>query len=255
MPNTSIERRPEWLVKRLPAHVETPVPGLLEDLHLNTVCRSARCPNLSECWARRTATFMILGEACTRDCRFCAVWHASTGLGTDREPEPVSETEPARVAEAARRLGLRFVVVTSVTRDDLPDGGAAHFANAIIRLRESNPTLKIEVLAPDFKGSPDSIKILAVARPDIVNHNLETVPLLYPIVRPGAIYKRSLRLLKQVKELDEHINFTLKVRFRKSDDIRRFFHKTSDSGNTRKVIIVLGSNPYFLMGAGSSVAT
>ncbi|MHC4503349.1 MAG: radical SAM protein, partial [Planctomycetota bacterium] len=132
--------RPKWLVKRLPAHAGSPVPGLLDDLKLATVCRSAKCPNLAECWARKTATLMILGARCTRDCGFCAVTHG--------EPAPVDPGEPARVAEAARRLGLGYVVVTSVTRDDLPDGGAAHFA-ATVRAIHGNGA-RAEVLVPDF---------------------------------------------------------------------------------------------------------
>ncbi len=187
--------RPRWLVKRLPARFETPVPGLLEDLHLNTVCRSARCPNLSECWAKRTATFMILGETCTRDCRFCAITHASTGLGTGGKPEPVSETEPARVAEAARRLGLRFVVVTSVTRDDLPDGGAAQFAATVRAIHETGA--KAEVLVPDFNGRASDVHTVIDSAPEVFGHNVETVPRLYPTVRPGADYARSLRVLEE----------------------------------------------------------
>ncbi len=187
--------RPRWLVKRLPARVETPVPGLLEDLHLNTVCRSAKCPNLSECWAKRTATFMILGETCTRDCRFCAVAHASTGLGTGGKPEPVSETEPARVAEAAKRLGLRFVVVTSVTRDDLPDGGAAQFAATVRAIHGTGA--KAEVLVPDFKGRASDVHTVIDSAPEVFGHNVETVPRLYETVRPGADYARSLRVLEE----------------------------------------------------------
>jgi lipoic acid synthetase len=179
-------RRPEWLVKRLPAHAETPVPGLLEDLVLNTVCRSARCPNLSECWAKRTATFMILGAKCTRDCRFCAVAHG--------EPAPVDPDEPARVAEAAERLGLKYVVVTSVTRDDLSDGGASHFAATVQAVHETGA--KCEVLVPDFGGDPPSVRTVVGAGPEVFGHNVETVPRLYDTVRPGADYERSLCVLE-----------------------------------------------------------
>jgi lipoic acid synthetase len=179
--------RPSWLVKRLPARAESPVHGLLEDLDLNTVCRSAKCPNLAECWAKRTATFMILGKRCTRDCRFCAV--------TKGTPEPLDETEPRRVAEAAQRLGLEYVVVTSVTRDDLPDGGAAQFAATVRAIHETGA--KAEVLVPDFGGDPASVRTVVGAGPQVFGHNVETVPRLYETVRPGAAYERSLRVLEE----------------------------------------------------------
>ncbi|BCV22020.1 lipoyl synthase [Moorella sp. Hama-1] len=189
---------PPWLHKRLPASgdIES-TRRLLADLHLNTVCQSARCPNQGECFAHRTATFMILGNTCTRNCRFCAVEHGRPGT--------VDQDEPRRVAEAARRLGLRHVVVTSVTRDDLPDGGAGHFAATIRALREALPGAYIEVLTPDFRGSRDALTIVARAKPDIFNHNVETVPRLYPEVRPQADYCRSLEVLKEMKELDASI--------------------------------------------------
>ena len=190
-----MQRRPKWLVKRLPARFESPVPGLLADLKLNTVCRSARCPNLSECWAKRTATFMILGEICTRDCRFCAVGRASAAFGTGGEPEAVDEAEPARVAEAVRRLGLRFVVVTSVTRDDLSDGGAAHFARTVRAIHETGA--KAEVLVPDFKGRASDVHTVIDSAPEVFGHNVETVPRMYETVRPGADYARSLCVLEE----------------------------------------------------------
>ena len=178
---------PPWLVKRLPTHAETPVHGLLEDLGLNTVCRSAKCPNLSECWAKSTATFMILGKTCTRDCRFCAVTHGT--------PAPLHPDEPGRVAEAAQRLGLKYVVVTSVTRDDLPDGGAAQFVAAVRAVHETGA--KCEVLVPDFGGNPTSVRTVAGAGPEVFGHNVETVPRRYETVRPGAAYERSLRVLEE----------------------------------------------------------
>lgn len=170
---------------------------LLGGLGLNTICENALCPNIGDCFSRKTATFLIMGDICTRKCSFCAV---SKGI-----PTPLDEKEPEHLVEAVTKLGLKYVVITSVTRDDLPDGGTAHFARTITRLRESDPTLIIEVLAPDFKGSPGSVKVLADAGPDVVNHNLETIPRLYHKVRPGAKYERSLRLLRQVKEFDGHI--------------------------------------------------
>lgn len=191
-------RKPRWLVKPIPAgrHIFE-VKELLEDLHLNTVCQSAKCPNLGECFSKGTATFMIMGNICTRDCRFCAVEH---GI-----PEPLAEDEPGRVAEAARRLGLKHVVVTSVTRDDLSDGGARHFVKTIEEVRKIDQNIVIEVLTPDFKGSSANIKVMVEAKPEIFNHNLETISRLYPEVRPEASYRRSLELLRKVKDLDGDI--------------------------------------------------
>ena len=193
MPRTATPPRPQWLVKRLPSHAESPVQGLLDDLRLATVCRSAKCPNLSECWARKTATLMILGTRCTRDCGFCAVAHG--------EPEPPDPDEPARVAEAAKRLGLGYVVVTSVTRDDLPDGGAAHFAATVRAIHGSDA--RAEVLVPDFAGDADSVRTVCEAAPEVFGHNLETVPRLYPTVRPGADYARSLAVLESAARFGE----------------------------------------------------
>ena len=182
---------PPWLKKRLGPGGETVrVRELLKGLRLATVCQSARCPNLCECFAQGTATFMILGEVCTRDCRFCAVPHGAVAA-PDRD-------EPERVAVAAERLRLRHVVVTSVTRDDLPDGGAGEFRKTILALRE-RMECTLEVLTPDFKGGAAAIEAVASARPDVYNHNVETVPRLYPIARASADYWRSLDLLRHVK--------------------------------------------------------
>jgi len=191
-------RFPEWLKKSVPSSSNLEkVTALLQDLRLNTVCQSALCPNRGECFARGTATFMILGNVCTRDCRFCAVPHG--------KPEPVDEEEPYRVAEAARRLGLKHVVITSVTRDDLPDGGASHFAAVIKAIRDKLPQACVEVLTPDFKGQEEALALVVQARPDIFNHNVETVPRLYPKVRPQANYRRSLEVLRKIKEMDPGI--------------------------------------------------
>ena len=165
---------------------------MLEELDLNTVCQSAKCPNRGECFASGTATFLIMGDACTRGCRFCAV--------ETRRPEPLDPDEPRRVAEAAARLGLTHVVVTTVTRDDLPDGGAQHFVAVIEALRAAMPGTAVEVLTSDFAGRLESVDTVAAARPDVFNHNLETVPRLYETVRPGADYTRSLRVLQRVSE-------------------------------------------------------
>jgi len=185
-----VTRFPPWLRKRLPREgADRPVRDVLRALRLNTVCQSAHCPNQCECFAEGTATFMILGSVCTRACRFCAV-----GSGV---PAAVEPDEPRRVARAAAALGLRHVVVTSVTRDDLPDGGSAHFAATIEALRDACDAT-VEVLTPDFQGRESDIRRVIAARPDVFNHNVETVPRLYPVVRPQAVYRRSLDLLRLV---------------------------------------------------------
>jgi lipoyl synthase len=166
--------------------------ALLKSLVLTTVCQEAKCPNQFECFAKGTATFMILGERCTRNCRFCAVGHTPESL-----PDP---TEPGRVAEAVSLLQLRYVVVTSVTRDDLADGGASFFADTITAIRSRQPNTLIEVLIPDLQGNAEALAVVFAAAPDVLNHNIETVPRLYSEVRPQADYHRSLQLLQRVKE-------------------------------------------------------
>jgi len=168
------------------------VNGLLDDLAVNTVCQSAKCPNRGECFASGTATFLIMGDACTRGCRFCAV--------ETRAPEPLDADEPRRVAEAAAALELRHVVITTVTRDDIADGGAAHFVAVLEAVRSAVPAADIEVLTSDFGGRLENVDTVAAARPDVYNHNLETVPRLYEEVRPGADYARSLAVLARVHE-------------------------------------------------------
>jgi lipoic acid synthetase len=185
-------RLPDWLRKPLPAgNGNFFTQGLLDELRLETVCENARCPNRPECYSRRTATFMILGNVCTRPCGFCSV-----SRGT---PEALEDDEPARVAEAALRLGLKHVVITSVTRDDLPDGGADHFRRCILAVRERTGAA-VEVLTPDFLGDTSAIDTVLAAAPDVYNHNMETVPRLYRKVRGRADYQRSLDLLEHVKK-------------------------------------------------------
>ena len=190
-----IPRKPPWIRVKAPvspAYGET--RKVVRDLGLATVCEEAACPNIGECWAQRHATMMILGRVCTRACAFCNV---ATGI-----PDRVDPHEPGRVAEAVARLGLRHVVITSVDRDDLDDGGAGHFARVIRDIRQLNPDTTIEVLTPDFLRKDGAVEEVVEARPDVYNHNLETVPRLYPSVRPGARYFHSLKLLDRVKELD-----------------------------------------------------
>ncbi len=208
--------KPAWLRVRLPE----PAPfrataGLLDALDLHTVCEQARCPNKGECFAAGTAAFLILGDTCTRMCGFCALGRSSGGSSSDtpwsagstskaaspagpsgNRPSPPDIDEPRRVAAAAERLGLSHVVVTSVTRDDLPDGGAAHYAATVGAIREALPEASVEVLVPDFRGRAAALRTVLAARPDVLNHNLETVPRLYDEVRPGAGYARSLELLR-----------------------------------------------------------
>jgi len=193
-------RKPDWLKVHPPRpRAFRAMSRLLEDLSLHTVCDEARCPNKGECFSAGTATFLILGDACTRNCRFCAVGQGAAG-GRSRPDRPatlVDEDEPRRVAAAARRLGLGHVVVTSVTRDDLPDGGARQFAATIRALRAGSPPLTVEVLVPDFGGSEAALATVLNGRPDVLNHNLETVPRLHATVRPQAAYERSLELLRR----------------------------------------------------------
>ncbi|RLA87968.1 MAG: lipoyl synthase [Deltaproteobacteria bacterium] len=186
--------KPEWLRRRFSTKSSvTEVNDLLLDLNLHTVCQEAHCPNQSECFGNHTATFMLLGDHCSRNCTFCAVTH-----GVSEPPDP---EEPKRVAEAVSRLGLKYVVLTSVTRDDLADGGASHFAATIKTIRSFASDILVEVLVPDFQGSAQSLATVLASQPAVLNHNLETVSRLYPAVRPQADYQRSLRLLKEVKRL------------------------------------------------------
>ncbi len=185
------ERRPDWLRVRIPtgrAYQET--KSILRTLDLHTVCESANCPNIGDCFSRHTATFLILGNVCTRSCPFCDIRNG--------KPLPVDPEEPARVADAARRLGLHYIVVTSVNRDELPDGGSAHFAETIRAIHEAIPGARVEVLIPDFLGDDDALRTVLDAKPDVLNHNMETVKRLYKRVRPAGRYERSLRLLQNV---------------------------------------------------------
>ena len=191
-------QKPPWLKKRIPPLQDVEkVRSILEQTNLHTVCQEARCPNLAECFAGGTATFLILGRVCTRACGFCAVERGA--------PAPPDEAEAERVSQAVRKMGLHYVVVTSVTRDDLADGGATSFAKTIRTIRALNPETKIEVLIPDFKGDRSSLKTVLTECPEILNHNVETIPRLYPRVRPLADYERSLNLLKTSKDDYPHI--------------------------------------------------
>ena len=190
------QRKPDWIRVKAPVskgYHET--RALMRELSLTTVCEEAACPNIGECWTKKHATVMILGDVCTRACAFCNV---KTGM-----PRMVDPLEPEHVASAAARLGLQHIVVTSVDRDDLPDGGASQFVKVIEALRRETPSTTIEILTPDFRGKMrPAVEVICAARPDVYNHNLETVPRLYPTIRPGARYYASLRLLEEVKRHD-----------------------------------------------------
>ena len=193
-----IQRKPAWIrVKAPTSAVYHETRALMREKNLSTVCEEASCPNIGECWSQKHATMMIMGEICTRACSFCNV---ATGL-----PNALDADEPRRVAEAVAVLGLRHVVITSVDRDDLADGGAAHFVAVIEAIRAAADGTTIEILTPDFLRKPGSVETVARARPDVFNHNLETVPRLYPTIRPGARYYQSLRLLDRVKQVDPQI--------------------------------------------------
>lgn len=186
-------RKPEWIRVKMQGGTESnKVKGLIDDLDLNTVCSEANCPNRMECFQRGTATFMVLGRNCTRNCTFCNV--------VREKPDPVDEREPKKVAEAIKRLGLQHAVITSVTRDDLEDQGANHFRKIVEEIRELNPDVSIELLIPDMQGKKDLLDIIINSNPDILNHNIETIPELYDTVRPMAIFERSIDVLRYVKE-------------------------------------------------------
>ena len=197
-PDNPIQRKPDWIRVRAPNHpTYHETRALMRENRLVTVCEEAACPNIGECWSQRHATMMIMGDTCTRACSFCNV---RTG-----QPDALDGDEPARVADAVAKLGLQHIVITSVDRDDLADGGAGHFAAVIRAIRGAAPGTTIEVLTPDFLRKPGALEVVAAARPDVFNHNLETVPRLYTTIRPGARYYQSLRLLDRVKLVDPTI--------------------------------------------------
>src|SRR5689334_5542017 len=194
-PDSAVLRKPDWIRVKAPVskgYLST--SAIVRENGLHTVCEEAGCPNIGECWDKKHATFMIMGDTCTRACAFCNV---KTGL-----PGALDASEPVHVAEATAKLGLAHVVITSVDRDDLPDGGAGHFAETITAIRARCPSTTIEILTPDFLRKDGALELVAAAKPDVFNHNLETVPSRYLSVRPGARYFHSIRLLQRVKELD-----------------------------------------------------
>jgi lipoic acid synthetase len=192
---SAADRKPSWLKVKAPGGAGfVNVRDLLRGLNLHTVCEEARCPNIGECWDHRAATFMIMGDTCTRNCAYCAVAHGT--------PQPLDTDEPRRLAEAVARMAMRHIVVTSVDRDDLPNGGAEQFAAVVHETRRASPGTTIELLVPDFKGSETALRLVVDAKPDILNHNLETVSRLYRIARPGGRYARALELIGRIKRMD-----------------------------------------------------
>ncbi|MEI6046920.1 MAG: lipoyl synthase [Chloroflexota bacterium] len=200
----SYERRPEWLRTRLPNDPNYfELKKLMRDRGLHTVCEEANCPNITECWSHRTATFLILGKICTRACGYCDV--------TSGKPEALDLDEPRQVTEATRSMGLRHVVITSVNRDDLEDGGSHIFAETVRRIHQEVPDCRIELLIPDFVGRWEYLQVVMESQPEVLNHNIETVPRLYRRVRPKARYERSLELLRQAKEMGHHYQVVTKT--------------------------------------------
>ena len=230
--NISI-KKPSWLRRPLPTGPEyEQVRSLIKKSRLHTVCQEAQCPNQFECFSRHTAAFLIMGPGCSRNCRFCSV---PTGPSGPPDPE-----EPRRVAEAAAALNLKYVVVTSVTRDDLPDGGAGFFAKTITAILSRMPDALVEVLIPDFKGDPDALKTVINARPDVLNHNIETVARLYHRVRPEAEYQRSLDLLKQAHDFDPSIPLKSGLMLGLGETSAEIRRTIQDLYNSRCRILTLG---------------
>jgi lipoic acid synthetase len=191
---TPVTRKPSWLKVKAPGGANyVRIRNLMRELGLHTVCEEARCPNIGECWEHKAATFMILGDVCTRNCAYCAVSHGT--------PKPFDPVEPVRLAQAVAEMGLQHVVITSVDRDDLPNGGAEAFAGCVSEIRARLPETSVEVLIPDFKGSERALQLVMDTRPDILNHNLETVERLYPMARPGGRYDRALQLLANARRM------------------------------------------------------
>ncbi len=197
-PAAEVTRKPAWLKVKAPGGPNyLALKHMMRDLELHTVCEEAHCPNIGECWEHRAATFMILGDVCTRNCAYCAVAHGT--------PQPLDSNEPQRLAAAVAQMGLKHVVITSVDRDDLPNGGAEVFAACIAEIRRLLPETSVEVLIPDFKGNPAALRLIVDANPDILNHNLETIARLYRIARPGGRYSRALELLERAKEMQPEL--------------------------------------------------
>lgn len=227
-------KRPSWLKVRIPSgdnYFE--LKGLMRGLELHTVCESARCPNVAECWAHRTATFMILGELCTRRCGFCAV-------PKGRPAGQVDWAEPERVARAAERMGLKYVVVTSVDRDDLKDGGSLIFAQTIRALHDRINSCKVEVLIPDFRGSEEALRTVLEARPDVLNHNVETVQRLYSVARRGSRYERSMNLLKRSQEIKPSIPTKSGIMVGLGESWEELLEVLSDLGAAGVDIVTIG---------------
>ena len=224
-------RLPEWIKVKNPGGLHN-TKRVLRSYGLSTVCEEARCPNVGECFSRPTATFMILGSKCTRNCGFCSV--------DSSIPEPLDQEEPEKIAKAAKEMGLRYVVITSVTRDDLYDGGAGHFAKTVYTVRRYLPEAKVEVLTPDFKGNLNSLNTVLTSRPDVYNHNIETVPRLYPVVRPIADYRRSLYILEHAKKASPDLPIKSGIMLGLGERLGEVFEVLRDLRNAGCDIITIG---------------
>jgi lipoic acid synthetase len=234
-PSTSagVRPKPDWLKVKAPGSPSyMRLKGLMRDLKLHTVCEEAHCPNIGECWTHGTATFMILGDICTRACGYCAVGHG--------RPQPVDAAEPARVADAVNTLGLAHVVVTSVDRDDVPDGGASVFADTICEIRRRMPSASIEVLIPDFRGRAESLYTVLDAQPDILNHNTETVPRLYRVARSGGRYNRTLELLDRSRKYTPAIATKSGIMLGLGEERDEIVRTLRDLANVGCAILTLG---------------
>ena len=227
------EEKPFWLKQRLPARaICEEVSTLINNAKVHTVCQEAQCPNIWECFSRKTATFMIMGDHCTRNCRFCAVAHGPNRL---LDPE-----EPLRIAGMVQTLNLDYVVITSVTRDDLPDGGASFFVRTVKEIRRKVPHVLVELLIPDFQGNKDALRSITEVRPDVLNHNIETVPRLYTIVRPEAIYRRSINLLRQVVTFDSNIITKSGLMFGLGEQPEEILNTLKDLLDARCQLVTMG---------------
>jgi lipoic acid synthetase len=225
--------KPDWIRVKAPVQKEYfETKDIIKSLQLNTVCEAAACPNVGECWTKKHATIMILGSICTRACAFCNI---ATG-----RPDLLDPNEPERVAEALGKLGLEHVVITSVDRDDLDDGGAEHFAQVIRAIRQTSPNTTIEILTPDFRRKESAIETVVAARPDVYNHNLETVPRLYQSVRPGARYFHSLKLLSLVKEIDPTIFTKSGVMVGLGEDTKEIYQVMDDLRSAEVDFLTIG---------------
>jgi len=227
-------KKPEWLKKTVSLNNSNinQVKDLLANLNLNTVCQSAKCPNIFECFSKKTATFMLMGNICTRNCAFCGV--------RSGKPQNLDKFEPKNIAKAVKEMGLSYIVLTSVTRDDLEDGGAKHFAKTVKEIKNTDPNLKVECLIPDFKGSKENLKILLDEKPDVLNHNLETIKRNYKTIRDQASYSKSLAILKNSKDINPEVLTKSGFMLGLGEEIEEILELLHDLESTNCDIVTIG---------------